>query len=61
MTSAGFDIPTDHRVKMYNTKKKKNRFFDLARELKKKLRKMKVPVIPIVFGVLGTVRKDLKR
>ena len=48
-----------------NKKKKSdeiNKFFDLAKELKKKqTRKMKVKVIPIVIGVLGTISKALEK
>ena len=52
-----FAIPADHRVKL-NESEKKDKYLDLARELKK-LRNMKVMVIPVVTGVLGTVTKGL--
>ena len=55
-----FAIPADHRVKLKENEKK-NRYLDLARELKKtnKLWNMKVKFIPIVINVLGTVTKGL--
>ena len=37
---------------------KKNKYFDLARELKK-LCNMKVTIVPIVIGVLDTISKRL--
>ena len=37
---------------------KKNKYLDLARELKK-LWNMKVTIVPIVIGALGTVTKGL--
>ena len=52
-----FGVPVDHRVKLKECKKK-DTFQDLARELKK-LWNMKVTVIPIVIGALGTVTKGL--
>ena len=52
-----FVVPADHRVNLKETKKK-DRYLDQARELKK-LRNMKVTVIPIVIGVLGTVNEGL--
>ena len=49
-----FPIP----VKTERKQKKKDKYVDLARELKKKnLSNMKVTVIPIVNGTLGTVSK----
>ena len=50
-----FAVPADHRVKL-----KENGKMDLARELKK-LWNMRVKVIPIVVGALGTVPKGLER
>ena len=38
---------------------KKDKYLDLARELKKKLRNRKVTVIPIMTGTLGTITKGL--
>ncbi len=52
-----FAVPADHRVKLKENEKK-DKYHDLARELKK-LGDMKVTVIPIVVGALGTVRKEL--
>ena len=45
--------PANHRVKLKESGKR-NKYLDLARELKK-LRNMKVTVIPIVIGALGIV------
>ena len=38
---------------------KKDKYFDLARELKKKQGNIKVTVIPIVISALGTITKGL--
>ena len=51
-----FAIPGDHRVKLKESKKR-DMYLDLARELKKKQWNMKMRVIPIVIGALGTVTK----
>ena len=50
-----FTVSADHGVK---ESKKRDKYLDLARELKK-LGKKKVAVIPIVIGVLGIVTKGL--
>ena len=50
-------IPADHRIKLKESEKK-DKYLDLARELKK-LRNMKVTIIPIVIGTLGTVTEGL--
>ena len=47
-----------HSVKL-KEREKIDKYFDLARELKK-LWKIKVTVIPVVVGELGTVSKILK-
>ena len=52
-----FAVPANHRVKLKESKKKV-KYLDLARELKK-LWKIKVTIIPIVIGALGTVTKGL--
>ena len=52
-----FAVRADHRVKL-NEGEKKNKYLDFVRELKK-LWNMKVTVIPIVTGALGTVTKGL--
>ena len=52
-----FVIPADHRVKLKESEKR-NEYLDLARELKK-LWHLKVTVIPIIIGALGTVTKGL--
>ena len=50
-------ISADHRAKLKESEKK-DKYLDLVRELKK-LWNMKVTIIPIVIGVLGTVTKGL--
>ena len=50
-------MPADHRIKLEECEKK-DKYFDLARELKK-LRNMKVTIVPIVIGALFTVTKGL--
>ena len=52
-----FAVLADHRVKLKESEKK-DKYLDLAWELKE-LWNMKVIVIPIVIGVLGTVTKGL--
>ena len=53
----GFPVLADHRIKLKECEKK-NKYLDLARELKK-LWNMKVTIVPIVIGVFGTVTKGL--
>ena len=52
-----FAFPADHRIKLKECKKK-DKYLDLARELKK-LWNMQVIIIPIVIGAFGTVTKGL--
>ena len=52
-----FSVLADNKVKLKEGDKR-DKYLDLARELKK-LWNMKVTVIPIVIGVLGTVTKGL--
>ena len=52
-----FAVPADNRVKLKESEKI-YKYLDLGRELKK-LRNMKVTIIPIVTGALGTVTKGL--
>ena len=52
-----FKVPVDHWIKLKESEKK-DKYMDLARELKK-VWNMKVTVIPIVIGTLGTVTKRL--
>ena len=52
-----FAIPADHRINLKESKKK-DKYLDLARELKK-LWNMKVTIVPIVIGALGTMPKGL--
>ena len=46
---------SDHRIKLKECEKK-DKYLDLASELKK-LWNMKVTIVPIVIGALGTVTK----
>ena len=52
-----FAVPAGHRVKLKESEKK-DMYLNLVRDLKK-LRNMKVMVIPILLGALGTVTKGL--
>ena len=52
-----FAVPADHRIKLKECKKKE-KYLDLARELKK-LWYMKMTIIPIVIGAFGTITKGL--
>ena len=52
-----FAVPADHRINLKEGEKK-DKYLDLARELKK-LWNMKVTIVPIVIGALGTVTKGL--
>ena len=51
-----FAVPVDHRIKLIECEKDK--YLDLARELKK-LWNMKVTIVPIVIGAFGTATKGL--
>ena len=52
-----FVVPAEHKVKLKESVKK-DKYPDLAWELKK-LWNMKVTIIPIVIGALGTVTQGL--
>ena len=52
-----FAVPDDHRIKLKESKKK-DKYLELARELKKLWNKQ-VTIIPIVIGAFGTVTKGL--
>ena len=52
-----FAVPVDHRVKLKECEKK-DKYLDLARELKN-LWNMKMTIIPILIGALGTATKGL--
>ena len=54
---ANFAVPDDHWVKLKENEKR-DKYLDLARKLKK-LWNMKVAIMPIVIGVLGTVAEGL--
>ena len=54
-----FAVPADHRINLKGSEKK-DKYLDLARELKK-LWNMKVTIVPIVIGALGTITKGLLR
>ena len=52
-----FVVPADQRIKLKECEKK-DKYLDLARELKK-LWNMKVTIVPIVIGAFGTITKGL--
>ena len=52
-----FAVPADHRIKLKECEER-DKYLDLARELKK-LWNMKVTIVPIVIGALGTITKGL--
>ena len=52
-----FAVPAYHRIK-WKENKKKDKYLEITRELKK-LWNMKMTVIPIVVGTVGTVTKGL--
>ena len=52
-----FAIPADHRINLKECEKK-DKYLDLARELKI-LWNMKVTIVPIMIGALGTITKGL--
>ena len=56
-SQAEFAVPADHRINLKENEKK-DKYLDLARELKK-LWNMKVTIVPIVIGALGTITKGL--
>ena len=53
-----FAVPADHRVKLKNAKREISTS-TLRGNWKKNLRNMKVAIIPIIIGALGTVTKGL--
>ncbi len=55
-----FAIPADHRVKLKESEKR-DKYLDLAWELKKTLWNMKVTIIPIVIIGFGTVTNGLPK
>ena len=52
-----FAVPADHRINLKGSEKK-DKYLNLARELKK-LWNMKVTIVPIGIGALGTITKGL--
>ena len=52
-----FAVSADNRINLKESEKK-DKYLDLARELKK-LWNMKVTIVPIVIGALGTITKGL--
>ena len=52
-----FAVPADHGINLKESEKK-DKYLDLARELKK-LWNMKVRIVPIVIVALGTITKGL--
>ena len=59
MPNSGFYRPGGPQSKIKRKKKKRDKYLELARELKKKIRNMKVTVIPVVISALGTIPKRL--
>ena len=53
-----FGVPCDHRIKLKESEKK-DKFLDLARELKKKMWNRKVKIIRIMVDAFGTISKGL--
>ena len=54
-----FAVSADHRINLKESEKK-DKYLDLARELKK-LWNMKVTIVPIVISALGTITKGLSK
>ena len=54
---ADFAVPADPRIELKECEKK-NKYLDLAKELKK-LWNMKVTIVPIAIGAFGTVTEGL--
>ena len=52
-------VPAYHKINLKESEKK-GKYLDLARELKN-LWNMKVTIVPIVIGALGTVTKGLSK
>ena len=52
-----FAVLADHRIKLKECEKK-DKYLDLAREMKK-LWNMKLTIVPIGIGALGTITKGL--
>ena len=52
-----FAFPADQRINLKESKKK-DKYFDFARELKK-LWNVKVTIVPIVIGAFSTITKGL--
>ena len=52
-----FAVPADHKTNLKESEKK-DKYLDLAREIKK-LWNMKVTIVPIGIGALGTITKGL--
>ena len=52
-----FAVPVDHKINLKECEKK-DKYLDLARELKK-LWNMKITIVPIVIGAFGTITKGL--
>ena len=52
-----FTVPADHRINRKESEKK-DKYLDVVREIKK-LWNMKVKIVPIVIGALGTLTKRL--
>ena len=55
-----FAVPADHKVKIKESEKI-DEYRDLARELEKKLWNIRLTVIAIVVGALGTIPKAFEK
>ena len=54
-----FALPQDYKLKLKESEKG-DKYLDIAGELKK-LRSIRITVVPIINGALGTVSKGLQR
>ena len=54
-----FDVPADHRIELSQQRKIEN-YQDLKRELQK-LWNVKISIVSIVIGALGTIPKSLEK
>ena len=59
LSYSGFYLPVNHNVKIKESEKR-DKYLDQARELRL-LRNMRITVIPILIGALGTASKGVKR
>ena len=57
MQNFDFAVPAEHRINLKESEKK-DKYLDLARELKNRWN-MKITIVLIVIGALGTITKGL--